>query len=133
MEDVGGRTVSDWICGRPERGGGRTPPRPVAATVVVEDEALVVVVGAVDRFSWPHLEMAVVEAVAAGGRSVVLDARQLSFVDATVVSRLASIGRRLRDEGGSLRVVSPPPVLRRLVELLLLGDALAVEPHPSRD
>ncbi len=129
MEDVGGRTVSDWICGRADR-GPRTPPRPVAATVVVEDEALVVVVGAVDRFSWPHLESAVLEAVAAGGRSVVLDARQLTFVDATVVSRLASIGRRLRGEGGGLRIVSPPPVLRRLVDLLLLGDALAVEPRP---
>ena len=128
MEDVGGRTVSDWICGRHAPGRARTPPRPVVATVVVDDEAIVVVVGAADRFSWPHLEAAVLEAVAAGGRALVLDARQLSFVDATVVSRLASVGRRLRGEGGSLRVASPPPVLRRLVDLLLLGDALAVEP-----
>jgi anti-anti-sigma regulatory factor len=103
----------------------------VAATVVVDDEALVVVVGAVDRFSWSHLESAVLAAVAAGGRTVVLDTRQLSFVDATVVSRLASIGRRLRGEGGVLRVASPPAVLRRLVDLLLLGEALALEP-PAR-
>jgi anti-anti-sigma regulatory factor len=128
VEDVGGRTVSDWICGRADRAGPRTPPRPVAATVVVDDEALVVVVGAVDRFSWPHLESAVLGAVAAGGRCVVLDARQLSFVDATVVSRLASIGRRLGSEGGGVRVASPPAVLRRLVDLLLLGDALSLEP-----
>jgi anti-anti-sigma factor len=128
VEDVGGRTVSAWICGRHAAGGAGTPPRPVVATVVVGDEAIVVVVGAVDRFSWPRLEAAVVTAIAAGGRALVLDARQLSFVDATVVSRLASIGRRLRGEGGALRVASPPPVLRRLVDLLLLGDALAVEP-----
>jgi anti-anti-sigma factor len=130
VEDVGGRRTSDWICGRPDAAGARTPPRPVAATVVVEDEALVLVVGAVDRFSWPHLEVAVLEAVAAGGRHVVLDARQLSFVDATVVSRLASIGRRLRGEGGDLWVASPPSVLRRLVDLLLLGDVLVLEPRP---
>ena len=128
VEDVGGRTVSEWICGRHAPGRTRTPPRAVVATVVVDDEALVVVVGAVDRFSCPHLEVAVVEAIAAGGRSLLLDARQLSFVDATVVSRLASIGRRLRGEGGGLGVASPPPVLRRLVDLLLLGDALVVEP-----
>jgi anti-anti-sigma factor len=128
VEDVGGRRTSDWICGRPDTDGARTPPRPVAATVVVEDEAVVLVVGAVDRFSWPHLEVAVLEAVAAGARRLVLDARQLSFVDATVVSRLASIGRRLRSEGGGLWVASPPSVLRRLVDLLLLGDVLALEP-----
>jgi hypothetical protein len=52
-------------------------------------------------------------------------------VEATVVSRLASIGRRLRGEGGSLRVASPPAVLRRLVDLLLLGEALTLEP-PAR-
>lgn len=128
MGDVGGRTVSDWICGRRAPGGVQTPPRPVVASVVVDHEAIVVVVGSVDRFAWPHLEAAVLTAVAAGGRAVVLDARQLSFVDATVVSRLASIGRRLRSEGGGLRLVSSPPVLRRLVDLLLLGDALVVEP-----
>jgi anti-anti-sigma factor len=128
VADVGGRTVSDWICGCRAPGGVRTPPLPVVATVVVDGEAIVVVVGSVDRFAWPHLEAAVVAAIAAGARAVVLDARQLSFVDATVVSRLASIGRRLRGEGGHLRVASPPPVLRRLVDLLLLGDALVVEP-----
>jgi anti-anti-sigma factor len=100
----------------------------VVVTAVLGDEALVVVVGAVDRFSWPHLEAGVIEAIAGGGRSLVLDARQLSFVDATVVSRLASVGRRLRSDGGRLVVASPPPVLRRLVDLLLLGDALAVDP-----
>jgi anti-anti-sigma factor len=128
VEDVGGRTVSDWVCGRLTPGGARTPPRPVVATAVVEDEAVVVVVGTVDRFSWPHLETAVLEAIAAGARWLVLDTGQVSFVDATVVSRLASLGRRLRGEGGGLRVASPPPVLRRLVDLLLLGDALVVEP-----
>jgi anti-anti-sigma regulatory factor len=128
VEDVGGSTVSQWICGRPADGVPGRPPRPVVATVVVGDEAIVVVVGSVDRFSWVHLELAVLGAVAAGGRLVVLDGRQLAFVDATVVSRLASIGRRLREEGGALRVASPPPVLRRLVDLLLLGDALGVDP-----
>jgi anti-sigma B factor antagonist len=128
VEDVGGRTVSDWVCGRHGAGGARTPPRPVVATVVVDDEAIVLVVGAIDRFSWAHLEGPVVAAIAAGARSILLDARQLSFVDATVVSRLASIGRRLRSDGGGVQVASPPPVLRRLVDLLLLGDALAVEP-----
>jgi anti-anti-sigma factor len=128
VEDVGGRTVSDWVRGRFTPGGPRIPPRPVVATAVVEDEAVVVVVGTVDRFSWPHLEAAVLEALAAGARWLVIDTGQVSFVDATVVSRLASIGRRLRGEGGGLRVASPPPVLRRLVDLLLLGDALVVEP-----
>jgi len=126
--DVGGRPVSDWLSGHRLHGTPRTPPRPVVASVVLGEDALVVVVGSVDRFSWDHLERGVLGAVAAGGRRVVLDARQVSFVDATVVSRLASVGRRLRDEGGTLRVVSPPPVLRRLVDLLLLGDVLTLEP-----
>lgn len=127
MEDVGGRTVSEWICARPDESTANRPPRPVVAGVVLDSEALLVVVGPVDRFSWPHLEAAVLGVVAGGARRIVLDARQLSFVDATVVSRLAATGRRLRGEGGGVRVVSPPLVLRRLVDLLLVGDALAVD------
>jgi anti-anti-sigma regulatory factor len=131
VEDVGGRTVSEWICDRPADGGAGRPPRPVVASVVVADEAVLLVVGAVDRFSWPHLEAAVLGAVAAGGRRLVVDGRQLAFVDATVVSRLAAIGRRLRGEGGGISIASPPAVLRRLVDLLLVGDALEVEPSSS--
>ena len=127
MEDVGGRTVSEWICDRPDEGTTGRPPRPVVACVVVDDEAVLLVVGAVDRFSWPHLEAAVLEAVAAGARRLVLDGRQLSFVDATVVSRLASIGRRLHGERGGITIASPPSVMRRLIDLLLVRDALAVE------
>jgi anti-anti-sigma factor len=131
VEDVGGRTVSDWICGRCAPGGARTPPRPVVVGVVMEDEAVLVVVGSVDRLSWHHLEAAVLEAIAAGGRSLVVDTSRLSFVDATVMSRLAAIGRGLRSEGGVVRVASPPPVLSRLVDLLVLGDALEIEPPCS--
>jgi anti-anti-sigma regulatory factor len=127
--DGGARAVSDWICGRPPPGTASTPPRPVVATVVVDGDALVVVVGAVDRFSWVDLEAGLLDVLAAGGRSVVLDARQVPFVDATVVSRLASLGRRLLAERGGLRIVSAPPVLQRLVDLLLIGDALVVEPR----
>jgi anti-anti-sigma regulatory factor len=133
MEDVGGRAIRDWICGERAPGVARTPPHPVVASVVVEDEALVVVIGSVDRFSWPYLEAAVVEARCAGARWFVVDAALLSFVDATAVTRLATIGRRLRGEGGGVRVASPPPVLRRLVDLLLLGDALAVDATSRRE
>ena len=133
MEDVGGRAVSDWICGRAAPGVARTPPRPVVASVVVEDEALIVVVGSVDRFSWAHLEEVVLETVTAGARSVLIDASLLSFVDATAVTRLASMGRRFRGDGGAIRVASPPPVLRRLVDLLLVGDALAVDTSSRRE
>jgi anti-anti-sigma regulatory factor len=133
VEDVGGRALSAWICGHRTPGAARTPPRPVVASVVVDDVALVLVVGSVDRFSWPYLEDGVLEAIAAGGRFVEVDTSQLYFVDATVVSRLAAIGRGLRGNGGAVRVVSPPPVLCRLVDLLLLGDALVVEPSPRRE
>jgi len=133
VEDVGGRTISEWICGRFAPGLARTPPRPVVASVVVDDEALVVVVGSVDRFSWPHLEAALIAVVGAGARSLVVDASLLSFVDATAVTRLAAIGRRLRGEGGGVRVGSPPPVLRRLVDLLLVGDALSVDSTSPRE
>ena len=133
MEDVGGRAITEWICGRPAPGVPLTPPRPVVASVVVDGEALVVVVGSVDRFTWPHFEAAVLEVVAAGARSLVVDASLLSFVDATAVTRLAAIGRRLRSEGGGVRVGSAPPVLQRLVDLLLVGDALAVDSTSRRE
>jgi len=133
MEDVGGRTVRDWICGRLPPGTGTTPPRPVVASVVVEDEALVLVVGSVDRFSWPHVEAIVLEAITRGARHLVVDASLLSFVDATAVTSLASVGRRLRGAGGGVQVVSAPPVLRRLVDLLLVGDALAVDATSRRE
>jgi anti-anti-sigma regulatory factor len=131
--DDGGRTVSEWICGRPAPGMPLTPARPVVASVVVDGEALVLVVGSVDRFSWPYLEAALVEVIGAGARSLLVDASLVAFMDATAVTRLAAIGRRLRAEGGGVRVGSAPPVLRRLVDLLLVGDALAVDTASRRE
>ena len=49
---------------------------------------------------------------------VVVDLRELAFADASLMLDLAMIARRLRARGRELRLRSPQPQIRRLIELV---------------
>jgi anti-anti-sigma factor len=57
-------------------------------------------------------------------RSVVVDLGSLSFMDSSGIALLVGIGNRVDD----LRVRNPTPVVRRIIELCGLADALGLQP-----
>ena len=58
---------------------------------------------------------------------VVLDLSELSFVDASGISALLSAQQALRSRGGSVVLRSPSRLVRRVVKVLDLEQALPVE------
>lgn len=129
---VDGKTISQWVTG-PREVGERWagPSRPVLAVAPFGDEALVVVVGAIDRFATPAVRLAFEEALASGATRLVLDVAQLDFIDSAGLRTLAATAGRLRERGGDLVLVSPPPGLVRLLDLLDLRSILTVDGGPS--
>jgi len=51
-------------------------------------------------------------------RDVVVDLSELSFADSSLMLDLAALARRLRRAGGTVRLASPQPQIRRLIELV---------------
>lgn len=52
------------------------------------------------------------------GRDVDVDLRGLSFADSSLMLDLALLARRLRQQGRGLRLNSPQPHIRKLIELM---------------
>jgi len=60
------------------------------------------------------------------GRDVDVDLRELSFADSSLMLDLAVLARRLRQQGRALRLNSPQPHIRKLIELMGLDRLPAV-------
>ena len=60
-------------------------------------------------------------------RDLVLDMSELTFLDVPGLGAVLEARRRLADSGGSLVLRRPRPMVRRMVELLNLEEALHVE------
>ncbi len=98
--------------------------------VVVSEHAagtVVVPVGELDLDTAPELEAA----LAAQSGPVVVDLRELSFIDLTGLRLLLEADARSRQDGMYLRFI-PGRMVRRLLEIAELPDRLAyVEPGPT--
>ena len=78
--------------------------------------------GDIDHDTCDSIEVALNEAVADGNQSVLLDLRQVTYIDSGGLSVLLS-GVRVLRERGWLGVIGPNPSVRRLLEIVgLLVD-----------
>src|SRR3954453_9388076 len=64
-------------------------------------------------------------------RDVVVDLSELSFADSSLMLDLAALSRRLRQAGGTLRLRSPQPQIKRLIELVGLDRLPGVVLEPE--
>ena len=67
-------------------------------------------------------------------RDVIVDLSELRFADSSLIVDLAVLAQRLRAEGRRLRLRSPQPHIRRLIELVGLHrlPSVALEPAFGR-
>ena len=105
-------------------------PTEVPLRVAVRAEGASTVVsldGELDLASAERLRPQLLAAVRARPRTLVLDVSGLRFVDASGVSVLLEAQRALARSGGAVVLRRPPRVVRRVVQLLELQDALPEE------
>jgi anti-sigma B factor antagonist len=81
------------------------------------DRAVVQVGGEVDLATCPQLQAALAELVDRGFHQLIVDLEQVSFLDCAGIGVLVDARRRVQEHGGSLRLVGPAPLVRRVLEV----------------
>ena len=82
--------------------------------------------GDLDAYTAPGLRTQLHEATEGGGDAelVVVDLQQITFIDSAGLGALVGAHRRMRERGGRLRIVRPPPLVARAFELTGLDEVL---------
>lgn len=102
-----------------EAGAGRFRVDPMAGCVVVTAG------GEIDLHSAAGLQRAVVDAFRFAAR-LLIDMSRVVFVDSSGLGVLIGAQRWAESVGGSVAVVAPPPLVRRILADTRLGQSFAV-------
>jgi anti-sigma B factor antagonist len=94
--------------------------------------AILVIGGEVDYEVSPQLKARIMRAIKSGGRRLILDLTDVTFIDSTAIGVLAGAVERL-DEigGGSLSLVCSHEKVIQIFEITGLDNLVMV--HPSRE
>jgi anti-anti-sigma factor len=104
---------------------GRLPP-PFRLNVLPERERVrVLVCGELDLASAPAVDHAIRELTDRGFANVVLDLRELTFIDSTGVRLLIDHARAARDDGHTFAITEGTPAVERLLAVTGLTDHFA--------
>jgi anti-sigma B factor antagonist len=88
--------------------------------------------GEIDLATAPDLTAVIHQVPPTRGRVLVLDVTGITFCDCVGLTTLLNAHHRLRDGGGALAIVYPPPLLRRLFDATGLAEVFHVWPsHPA--
>jgi len=82
--------------------------------------------GDLDAYTAPGLRTHLYEATDGGADAelVVVDLQNITFIDSAGLGTLVGAHRRMRERGGRLRIVRPPPLVARAFELTGLDEVL---------
>jgi anti-sigma B factor antagonist len=88
--------------------------------------------GELDLATAPEMEEQVLAAVREGGRKVVVDLRELTFMDSTGVRAIVAAHQVAEESGSDLRVVRPAreSAVSRVIEISGIDEALGLVDEP---
>ncbi len=91
------------------------------------DAAFVVVVaGEADLYSAPRLKRELDAVIEAGGRDIVIDLTETTFIDSTTLSVLVEGTKRVRPDGGRIALVCVDPNLVKIFRITALDRMFPV-------
>ena len=93
-----------------------------------DDRYVLALAGELDLHTAPRVREELGAVLRGGGRYVVLDLRDVSFVDSTMLAVLADAARELRSVHGEVVIVSDDPRVLRPLEITGLDRAFRVMP-----
>lgn len=100
-------------------------------TEVSDGHARLALRGELDISSAPMLEEALARAEEAAPALLVIDLRQLEFMDSTGLRTLVSADQRARDEGRRLAIVRGPEPVDRIFTVTRLDERLELVDDPA--
>lgn len=96
-----------------------------------EPVSVLAVEGELDMTTAPQLTQAAEALVADGHGRLVLDLGKLTFCDSAGLGAIVRIFRRVGDTGGSLAIAQPTPIVRSVLDLTGMSDAIMIYPTVS--
>jgi anti-anti-sigma factor len=102
------------------------------AVETADDRVTYIPRGELDLATAPELEEKVLGAVREGGRVVVLDLRELTFMDSTGVRTIVAAHQVAEQTGNALTVIRPPreSAVSRVIEISGIDEALGLVDAP---
>lgn len=88
--------------------------------------------GEIDISTAPALQRSMAELLGSS-RDLVVDLRELGFIDSTGVRTILRADAQMRSAGGSLRLVPGPPGIQRVLSILGVLDHLEFTPPEPRE
>jgi len=86
--------------------------------------------GELDIASAPEFESAITEATTEPGAELVIDLRELTFMDSTGLRALAQTNARAEQDGFALSIIRGPRQIERVLEISGLADLLPLVDAP---
>ena len=104
-----------------------TPVRPpvlISRTTFDHDHVVMAVSGELDMSTAPDLSDALADVVDRHPGDLTVDLADLAFIDSTGLTVLVRASKRLREHDATLRLSSPTPSVRRVLEIVGLDHLL---------
>jgi anti-sigma B factor antagonist len=101
-------------------------------TEQVSDDAYVIsLAGEVDLYTAPEFKQQLVEVISQGGKNVIVDFTNTTFIDSTTLGVLVGGVKRLRSSDGQLSLVCSDRNITKIFEITGLDRVFDI--YPSRD
>jgi anti-sigma B factor antagonist len=101
-------------------------------TEQLSDDAYVIsLAGEVDLYTAPEFKQQLLEVIGQGGKEVVVDFTDTTFIDSTTLGVLVGGVKRLRSNDGQLSLVCSDRNITKIFEITGLDRVFTI--HPTRD
>ncbi|HEY3377386.1 MAG TPA: STAS domain-containing protein [Armatimonadota bacterium] len=89
--------------------------------------AIVDLQGEMDVYTTPQAKAVMVELLEKGYHHLVVNLQRADYLDSTALGMLVGTLKRVREQGGDLRLVAPSPRIRRLLEITRLVNVFPID------
>ena len=93
--------------------------------------ALISLAGEVDLYTAPEFKQQLLEVIASGAQTVVVDLSNTTFIDSTTLGVLVGGVKRLREKDGQLALVCDDRNITKIFEITGLDRVFSI--YPTRD
>jgi anti-sigma B factor antagonist len=96
-----------------------------------DDSYMISLAGEVDLYTAPEFKQQLLEVIGQGGRNVIVDFTDTTFIDSTTLGVLVGGVKRLRTNDGQLSLICSDRNITKIFEITGLDRVFTI--HPSRD
>ena len=83
--------------------------------------------GEMDVYTTPQAKEVMLDLLEKGYHHLIVNLQGADYLDSTALGMLVGTLKRVREHGGDLRIVAPPPRIRRLLDITRLDKVFSID------